>query len=255
MKTIRKTLVLIVAGAATLGTLAATMPAATAGETPAAVASARSFPKANVARRDFLQESTSTQVEDDSNWGGVETLNVPKTKSQAEKDAEARAAAEEAARQQAAEEAARQRRAAASRSAARESLSSSSVSSAPIAAPNAANAAGVIGFAQQFVGNWTYGGCAPASRKGDCSCFTQYVFSQIGVSLPRTSGGQMGVGTRVPSLAQAQPGDLIANASHVGIYLGNGVYISSLNPRVGVKVLSVNTAPFTGGNYVIRRVL
>ncbi|MEK8227755.1 NlpC/P60 family protein [Oerskovia sp. M15] len=42
----------------------------------------------------------------------------------------------------------------------------------------------------------------------DCSGFTQYVFAQLGISLPRTSGAQGNLGTKV-SRADAQPGDLI----------------------------------------------
>lgn len=51
-----------------------------------------SFPKTNAVKKNILAEASSTQVESDSDWGGVESLNVPQTKSQAEKDVEAAAA-------------------------------------------------------------------------------------------------------------------------------------------------------------------
>ena len=54
-----------------------------------AVVATRSFPKTNAVKKNILAESTSTQVESGSDWGGVESLNVPQTKSQAEKDQEA----------------------------------------------------------------------------------------------------------------------------------------------------------------------
>ena len=64
------------------------------------VVATRSFPKVSAVKKNILAESTSTEVEQDSDWGGVESLDVPQTKSQAEKDAEERAAAEQQAREQ-----------------------------------------------------------------------------------------------------------------------------------------------------------
>ena len=55
------------------------------------IVSTRSFPKVNTAKTDFFAEATSTDVEDDSNWGGLGSMDVPQTKSQAEKDAEKKA--------------------------------------------------------------------------------------------------------------------------------------------------------------------
>ena len=66
------------------------------------VVATRSFPKVSAVKKNILAESTSTEVEQDSDWGGVESLDVPQTKSQAEKHAEERAAAEQQAREQAA---------------------------------------------------------------------------------------------------------------------------------------------------------
>ena len=75
-----------------------------------ATTSTRSFPKVTTVRKDLLSESTSTEVDGGADWGGIESLDVPQTKSPAEIAAEAEAA--EQARQQAAAAAA----AAASRS-------------------------------------------------------------------------------------------------------------------------------------------
>lgn len=74
--------------------------AAKDGATQDAVVATRSFPKTNAVKKNILAEASSTQVESDSDWGGVESLNVPQTKSQAEKDVEAAAAAAEQQRQQ-----------------------------------------------------------------------------------------------------------------------------------------------------------
>ena len=60
-----------------------------------------------MAKANFFAEATSTEVDKDSNWGGLGSMDVPQTKSTAEKEAEARAQAEkEGAEQRAQEEAA-----------------------------------------------------------------------------------------------------------------------------------------------------
>lgn len=94
MKHIKHCSVIAALAAAAL-TFAGVAPAALAandGATQDAVVATRSFPKTNAVKKNILAEASSTQVESDSDWGGVESLNVPQTKSQAEKDAEAAAA-------------------------------------------------------------------------------------------------------------------------------------------------------------------
>ena len=58
------------------------------------------------------------------------------------------------------------------------------------------------------------GGTSPSGF--DCSGLVQYVYGQLGVSLPRTSEEQAEVGTPVASLAAAQPGDLLFFAGSDG---------------------------------------
>ena len=66
----------------------------------------------------------------------------------------------------------------------------------------------------------------------DCSGFTQVVYAAMGVNLLRNAREQMTQGELVPSLAEAQPGDLAffdhadrdpkaTNISHVGLLLDN----------------------------------
>lgn len=61
----------------------------------------------------------------------------------------------------------------------------------------------------------------------DCSGLVQRVYADLGIEVPRLVSGQMGVGTEVPSLAEAQPGDLIVtdNADHIVIYAGDNKVI------------------------------
>ncbi len=237
---------MFVAAVAVCATFVAAAPAATAADQSGVVASERSFPKTSVARKDVLKESVSTDVK--GNWGGIESLNVPKTKSQAEKDAEAKAEQE---RQEAAARA--QQAAAASRSATRSSLESSSSASLTVNPPDSKTAAALVSYAEQFVGQVPYVWGGSTTSGWDCSGFVMYVFAQFGISLPHSSGAQAGYGTAVPSLASAQPGDIIANSAHAGIYVGNGMVVNALNPSQGTQITPVAWA-FTG-SYSIRRLL
>ena len=94
----------------------------------------------------------------------------------------------------------------------------------------------VVADAQKYLGvPYLWGGTDPAQGL-DCSGLVQDVYSDVGISLPRTSQEQATVGTPVSSLAEAQPGDLVffpgsdgtASApGHVGIYIGNGEMIDA----------------------------
>lgn len=233
----------VVAVSALLG---ATVPAASAGGAMAdtTVTATRSFPKTTAAKRDFLAEHTSTDVESNADWGGIESLDVPQTESQAEKDQKAQEQAEAEAQAQAAQAQAQAESQAASRSSDRASIS---VPTAPASATGQA----LADYALQFQGYpYVAGGNTPSGW--DCSGFVQWVFAQFGVSLPHYSGAQMSVGTAVGSIAEAAPGDIIVNTQHAAIYIGNGMVINALNPAQGTQVTSL--AVFSGG-YAIRRVL
>jgi cell wall-associated NlpC family hydrolase len=92
----------------------------------------------------------------------------------------------------------------------------------------AASASAVVDIARRYIGTpYVSGGATPAGF--DCSGFTQYVFAQVGISLPRTSGEQRYAGTQV-SAAEARPGDLVWGPGHVGIYTGNGQHIAARSP-------------------------
>jgi cell wall-associated NlpC family hydrolase len=115
----------------------------------------------------------------------------------------------------------------------------------------------VVQAAQNYLGvPYLWGGTDPA--KGlDCSGFTQRVYADLGISIPRTSSQQATAGNAVASLADARPGDLVffdnssarAGIDHVGIYLGNGKMIAAPQQGDVVKVQDV------GSPTVIRRVL
>lgn len=231
--------------------LGAAVPAASAGSAMAdtTVTATRSFPKTTAAKRDFLAEHTSTDVEANADWGGIESLDVPQTESQAEKDRKAQEQAEAEAQAQAQAAQAQTQTQAESRTASRSS-ERADISSVPTA-PASATGQALADYALQFQGYpYVSGGNTPSGW--DCSGFVQWVFAQFGVSLPHYSGAQMSVGTAVGSIAEAAPGDIIVNTQHAAIYIGNGMVINALNPAQGTQVTSL--AVFSGG-YAIRRVL
>lgn len=231
--------------------LGAAVPAASAGSAMAdtTVTATRSFPKTTAAKRDFLAEHTSTDVESNADWGGIESLDVPQTESQAEKDRKAQEQAEAEAQAQAQAAQAQTQTQAESRTASRSS-ERADISSVPTA-PASATGQALADYALQFQGYpYVSGGNTPSGW--DCSGFVQWVFAQFGVSLPHFSGAQMSVGTAVGSIAEAAPGDIIVNTQHAAIYIGNGMVINALNPAQGTQVTSL--AVFSGG-YAIRRVL
>ena len=221
----------VVAVSALLG---AAVPAASAGGAMAdtTVTATRSFPKTTAAKRDFLAEHTSTDVESNADWGGIESLDVPQTESQAEKDQKAQEQAEAEAQAQAAQAQAQAESQAASRSSDRASIS---VPTAPASATGQA----LADYALQFQG-YPYVAGGNTTSGWDCSGFVQWVFAQFGVSLPHSSSGDRSVGTAVDGLANAQPGDIICYSGHVAIYIGNGQIVHASTAKTGIKISDVN---------------
>ena len=81
----------------------------------------------------------------------------------------------------------------------------------------------------------------------DCSSFTQHVFKQQGINLPRVSREQAQTGLFISS-NQLQKGDLIffdskksQNVSHVGIYLGNGDFIHASSAKHQVTISNLRS--------------
>lgn len=86
-----------------------------------------------------------------------------------------------------------------------------------------------------FIGNpYVFGGTS-LTNGADCSGFVQSVYKNFGVTLPRSSTDQRSAGTGV-SYTEAQPGDIICYAGHVGIYIGNNQIVHASSPTTGIKV-------------------
>ena len=119
----------------------------------------------------------------------------------------------------------------------------------------------IAATAKQYLGTgYVYGGASP--RGFDCSGFTMYVYSQHGYSLPHSATSQWpsGLGTRVYSISELQPGDLVffndpsRNAgkacSHAGIYTGDGQFIHSSSSRSGGVIVSSLTSGYYNTYFV-----
>ncbi|WP_394956790.1 C40 family peptidase [Scardovia wiggsiae] len=127
-----------------------------------------------------------------------------------------------------------------------------SAPSVPVAVTGNGSGAQVAQLASSYAGKAPYrwGGTTPSGW--DCSGMVMWVYARFGVSLPHSSGAQARMGTAVPSLAQAQPGDILANGTHAAIYVGNGMIINALNPSQGTKITPVSWGFHSG--YSIRRI-
>ena len=67
----------------------------------------------------------------------------------------------------------------------------------------------IINSGRKYVGaTYLYGAATTRTDAFDCSSFTVRVFSENGITLPRTSGQQANVGTEIP-LSQIRKGDLV----------------------------------------------
>ncbi len=118
----------------------------------------------------------------------------------------------------------------------------------------------VVEFAKKYLGyKYRYGGSSP-STGFDCSGFTSYVYKQLGYSINRTAAGQTKNGISV-EWDELAAGDLLifSNSSqtygHVGIYMGDGNFIHSVQTGTPVSITSL-----WGSNYgkrlkVARRII
>jgi cell wall-associated NlpC family hydrolase len=109
-----------------------------------------------------------------------------------------------------------------------------------------ATGAGIVADAESYLGvPYVYAGTTRAGGM-DCSGLVQTTYKDLGMSLPRISYQQQNVGVAVPSLAEAQPGDVLAFGSpayHVAIYIGDGKMIEAPQPGENVKIANVSPPP------------
>jgi soluble lytic murein transglycosylase-like protein len=104
----------------------------------------------------------------------------------------------------------------------------------------------VVASAKKYLGTKYVFGSTDASKGLDCSALVQRAYQDLGIELPRNSWEQAKSGTKVNSLADAKPGDILAFDSpvdHVAIYLGDNKMIAAPKPGDHVKIESVYEKP------------
>lgn len=125
------------------------------------------------------------------------------------------------------------------------------IMSAPAMA-NASSADDLINIGKKYMGTkYVWGGTTP--RGFDCSGYTQYVFREAGVSIPRTTWTQYTTGKAV-SKSQLKTGDLVffntaGGPSHVGIYIQGGKFIHASTSQ-GVTITPLNDPYYWGKRYL-----
>lgn len=156
---------------------------------------------------------------------------------------------EEEARRKAEEEEKKRREAAAASGGSSSSSSSgsgsgSSSSGGNVSIPSGGSASGqsIASYACQFIGNPYVSGGTSLTNGADCSGFVWRVFKDKGYSVPRTSWELRNAGSGV-DYSQAQPGDIMCYAGHVGIYIGNGNIVHASTERTGIKITSATYKP------------
>lgn len=112
------------------------------------------------------------------------------------------------------------------------------------------NGNSIVDYAYEFLGKpYVWGAVGPEAF--DCSGLTSYVYRHAaGIEITRTTYTQINVGREV-SQDELQPGDLVFtyDNEHVGIYVGNGMYINATYPGSTVRVTPVSNF------YAARRIL
>lgn len=102
----------------------------------------------------------------------------------------------------------------------------------------------VLARAKNFLGT-PYGFGNKSGERTDCSGFTQQVYRQFGVSLPRSAAEQAQLGENV-NMEDLQVGDLLfyrtykSDPSHVAIYAGDGQIIHASYAAKKVQYDSIN---------------
>jgi hypothetical protein len=116
-------------------------------------------------------------------------------------------------------------------------------------------------LAQTFIGKWSYvWGGAPGimGGSGDCSSFVNFITgAKLGLAIPGYAAGAYNGSSHGPATtewlvwsgcatvnkAEAAAGDIVVGPTHMGIYLGNGTFVSARDPAEGVGIDAVSEFP------------
>ena len=111
------------------------------------------------------------------------------------------------------------------------------------AAPGSGQGAIAVQAALTQVGEpYSWGGAAPGGL--DCSGLVMWAFQQAGIALPHSSQA-LAHGGQPVSLSDLQPGDVLtfySDASHAGLYIGDGLMVHSSTYGVPVRVVPMSSS-------------
>lgn len=122
----------------------------------------------------------------------------------------------------------------------------------------------ILDDAKNYIGaKYKYGATlAEAPKLFDCSSYTQYVFGNVGVQLPRVSRDQASTGVSV-SASNLKAGDLMfftmndtytdGRVAHVGIYMGDGNMIHASTSKGVTITTNVLNNPYWSKNYLFSK--
>jgi cell wall-associated NlpC family hydrolase len=116
-----------------------------------------------------------------------------------------------------------------------------------------------VELARQHLGEaYVWGGASPQTGF-DCSGLVQYVYSQVGVHVPRVTQDQINVGQPI-ELRDLRTGDMVffrdasGDVHHVGLYLDHGRFLHAPHTGDVIKISSLDepyyAGQFTGGRRV-----
>lgn len=113
----------------------------------------------------------------------------------------------------------------------------------PAAAPGTNEGQIAVQAALTQVGSaYSWGGASPGAF--DCSGLVMWAFKQAGIALPHSSQA-LAHGGQPVALSDLQPGDVLtfySDASHAGIYIGDGLMVHSSTYGVPVRVVPMTSS-------------
>ncbi len=92
------------------------------------------------------------------------------------------------------------------------------------------NAMSLLGKGYRYAGN--------GPDAFDCSGLVKNVMSSVGISVSRTSSEICNEGTQV-GVTGLRPGDIVGRSGHVGIYIGDGLFVHAAETSTGVVTESL----------------
>lgn len=120
----------------------------------------------------------------------------------------------------------------------------------------------IVAFTLQYNGGeYVWGGASPEVGF-DCSGMMYYVYAQFGYSICRTASMQYKYNGQDVSFDNLQSGDMVffhppgeGNVSHVGMYIGDGLFIHAASRKSGIKVSSLYSDYYSANYLGARRII